>query len=62
MWIALALRCFFGRPIRVLYFCMKASKTEQDSQQWQKTPVANLVRNADSGGYYARVRVAGKLI
>ncbi|MBI4658185.1 MAG: site-specific integrase [Verrucomicrobia bacterium] len=41
---------------------MKASKTEQDSQQWQKTPVANLVRNAASGGYYARVRVAGKLI
>jgi hypothetical protein len=41
---------------------MKASKSEQDSQQWQKTPVANLVRNAASGSYYARVRVAGKLI
>lgn len=41
---------------------MKASKTEQESQQWQKTPVANLVRNAASGVYYARVRVAGKLI
>ncbi len=41
---------------------MKASKTEQEPQQWQKTPVANLVRNAASGAYYARVRVAGKLI
>ena len=41
---------------------MKVSKTDQDSQQWQKTPVANLVRNAASGGYYARVRIAGKLI
>ncbi len=40
---------------------MKASKTEQEPQ-WQKTPVANLVRNAASGTYYARVRVDGKLI
>lgn len=41
---------------------MKTSKTEQESQQWQQTPVANLVRNAASGMYYARVRVSGKLI
>ncbi|MGH8023019.1 MAG: hypothetical protein ACRED1_05540, partial [Limisphaerales bacterium] len=40
---------------------MKAEKTEQ-RVQWQKTPVANLVRNASSGIYYARVRVKGKLI
>ena len=40
---------------------MNASKTEQKTP-WQKTPVANLVRNAVSGIYYARVRVSGKLI
>jgi integrase len=40
---------------------MKRSNTETE-QQWQKTPVANLVRNAASGTYYARVRVRGKLI
>jgi hypothetical protein len=40
---------------------MKRSKSEQNTQ-WQKTPVANLVRNEASGVYYARVRVAGKLI
>src|SRR5688500_17873456 len=41
--------------------CVNASETEKESQ-WQKTPVANLVRNALSGIYYARVRVRGKLI
>jgi len=40
---------------------MKRSKKQQNGQ-WQKTPVSNLVRNATSGAYYARVRVAGKLI
>jgi integrase len=40
---------------------MKANEIEKESQ-WQKTPVANLVRNAASGIYYARVRVRGKLI
>jgi integrase len=40
---------------------MKTGTTEKESQ-WQKTPVANLVRNASSGIYYARVRVRGKLI
>jgi len=40
---------------------METSETDKDLQ-WQKTPVANLVRNASSGLYYARVRVRGKLI
>lgn len=31
-------------------------------QIWQKTPIANLVRNAASGIYYARARIKGKLI
>jgi integrase len=48
--------------ILLLYtVCVNASETEKESQ-WQKTPVANLVRNALSGIYYARVRVRGKLI
>jgi hypothetical protein len=38
---------------------MKAGKTEQESQ-WQKTPVANLVRNAASKKYYDRLRVGNK--
>jgi integrase len=32
------------------------------SKQWQKTQFANLVRYVPSGTYYARMRVAGKLI
>ena len=40
---------------------MNDSKSEKESQ-WQKTPVANLVRNTSSGNYYARARVRGKLI
>ena len=40
---------------------MKASKTEQEPQ-WQKTPIANLVRNAASNNYYGRLRVSDKLI
>ena len=40
---------------------MKASKAEQESQ-WQKTPVANLVRNAASKIYYGRLRVGSKSI
>ena len=40
---------------------MKESDTDNESQ-WQKTPVANLVRNTASKIYYARVRVRGKLI
>lgn len=34
----------------------------KQESQWQKTPVANLVRNTASGIYYARVRIKGKLI
>ena len=44
---------------------MKSSKTElerEQESQWQRTPIANLVRNTASGIYYARVRVKGKLI
>jgi len=44
---------------------MKSSKTELEQEQesqWQKTPIANLVRNTASKIYYARVRVKGKLI
>jgi hypothetical protein len=40
---------------------VKASKTEQEPQ-WQKTPIANLVRNAASNMYYGRLRVSDKLI
>jgi len=40
---------------------MNDSKSEKEPQ-WQKTPIANLVRNTSSGNYYARVRVRGKLI
>lgn len=32
------------------------------SSPWQTTPVANLVRYEPSGAYYARLRVAGKLV
>ena len=40
---------------------MSESKREQKSS-WAKTPVANLLRYHSSGVYFARVRVAGKLI
>lgn len=41
---------------------MKANSSEKTESLWQKTPVANLVRNVQSGNYYARIRVRGKLI
>ncbi|HZM06584.1 MAG TPA: hypothetical protein VFC44_26585 [Candidatus Saccharimonadales bacterium] len=37
------------------------NRIEQEAQ-WQATPLANLIRNAASGNYYARVRLKGKLI
>jgi integrase len=40
---------------------MSESKREQKSP-WAKTPVANLLRYRSSSVYFARVRVAGKLI
>jgi len=40
---------------------MEPRKTVQESQ-WQKTPVANLVRNAASTLDYGRLRIGGKLI
>lgn len=41
---------------------MNANSHEKPDSLWQKTPVANLVRNVQSGTYYARIRVGGKLI
>ena len=45
---------------------MKARQTEptaaQSSTDWQRTQFANLIRYIPSGTYYARLRVAGKLI
>lgn len=41
---------------------MNANSSEKIESLWQKTPVANLVRNVQSGNYYARIRVRGKLI
>ena len=42
--------------------CMKRSSSKNTDPRWQKTPVANLVRHVQSGNYYARIRVRGKLI
>ena len=41
---------------------MKTNSSENTESRWQKTPVANLVRHVQSGNYYARIRVRGKLI
>jgi integrase len=41
---------------------MKSNSSENTDSRWQKTPVANLVRHIQSGNYYARIRVRGKLI
>lgn len=41
---------------------MNANSSENTDPRWQKTPVANLVRHVQSGNYYARIRVRGKLI
>lgn len=41
---------------------MKTNSSETTDSRWQKTPVANLVRHVQSGNYYARIRVRGKLI
>jgi hypothetical protein len=41
---------------------MKTNSAEITDARWQKTPVANLVRHVQSGNYYARIRVRGKLI
>lgn len=41
---------------------MNANKTKIEQVcQWQKTPIANLVRNTASRTYYARARIKGKL-
>jgi len=41
---------------------MKSNSSNNTGSRWQKTPVANLVRHIQSGTYYARIRVRGKLI
>ena len=41
---------------------MKTNSSDNTYPRWQKTPVANLVRHVQSGNYYARIRVCGKLI
>jgi integrase len=41
---------------------MKGDQSNHTESHWQKTPVANLVRHVQSGNYYARIRVRGKLI
>ena len=42
--------------------CIKGDQSNHTKSPWQKTPVANLVRHVQSGNYYARIRVRGKLI
>jgi hypothetical protein len=41
---------------------MKTSSSETTDFRRQKMPVANFVRHVQSGDYYARIRVRGKLI
>src|SRR6476659_6777833 len=38
------------------------SSSVQKKSVWQKTSYANLVRNQNSGNYFARVKIKGKLI
>jgi len=37
-------------------------KADESSNDWQTTQFENLIRYVPSGTYYARLRVAGKLI
>jgi hypothetical protein len=57
-------KCWFLHfTICVFYtFCLKTNSSDNTERRWQKTPVANLVRHVQSGNYYARIRVRGKLI
>jgi len=41
---------------------MNVTAADESEARWQKTPVANLLRHHQSGNYYARIRVRGKLI
>src|SRR5437660_11038731 len=53
----------FASSILVFYTIrMQANLSDNTDSPWQKTPVANLVRNITSGNYYARISVRGKLI
>ena len=53
--IAFSILLFYTIP-------MNADSCENTDPRWQKTPVANLVRHIQSGNYYARIRLRGKLI
>jgi integrase len=46
----------------ILIFDTWSVKTDENRSKWQKTKYANLVRYVPSGIYFARVRIAGKLI
>ncbi len=46
----------------VLRCFVKTTSADKPETLWQKTPVANLLRHSQSGNYYARIRVRGKLI
>jgi hypothetical protein len=41
---------------------VKTNSSETKDQRWLKTPVADLVCHVQSGNYYARICVRGKLI
>jgi len=41
---------------------VKQSKQQQTGSLWENSPTANLVRYKPSGVYFARARIAGKLI
>ena len=51
-------------PFILMFYtiCMKTNSSDNTEQRWQKTPAANLIRHVQSGNYYARIRVRGKLI
>jgi len=50
-------------PYRCIYTIrLKTNSSDNTDARWQKTPVANLVRHVQSGNYYARIWVRGKLI
>ena len=45
-----------------LFYIVRLEPSGTEKSRWQKSPVANLVCQAASRIYYARVRVMGKLI
>jgi hypothetical protein len=56
-WVDFLILLFDTAHVKARY------KANSDNEkQWQKTQYANLIRYIPSGTYYARLRVAGKLI